>query len=83
MAVLKGTDMSKTQDTIKIDGVEVYVMQPGDRIIKGPENKGRMLETVARVIMPWGTFVSASRAEAIRQSRKRKAPAKKAKKAKK
>jgi len=71
---MKGTAMSK-DDTIKIDGADVYVMQPGDRIIKGFQNQGRSLLTVGGDLMPWGTFVSADRAEAIRKSRKRKRPA--------
>ena len=63
--------MSK-EHSIRIGGEAVYVMQPGDGIVKGPNNVGRMLETVDGQVLPWGTFVSASRAEAIRKGRKRK-----------
>jgi hypothetical protein len=69
-----GDEMGKKADNhINFRGGKVYVMQPGDRIVRiGPDLRQRELVRADGRRMKWGTFISADRAEALRKSRARK-----------
>jgi len=75
LGLLRGFEMArKDEKYIQFHGKKVYVMQPGDRIVRiGPDLRERELVRVDGRRLKWGLFVSADRAEALKKSRAKKA----------